>query len=100
MITCYLKYEIDPNKVQEFEYYARTWIRLVEKFGGIHHGYYLSHESANDLAIALFSFPSLAKYEEYRNKSLADAECIEAYMFARTSECIRRFDRQFLRQIV
>jgi len=42
----------------------------VEKFGGKHHGYFLPSEGANNLALAMFSFPSLALYEEYRAKSM------------------------------
>ena len=68
MITCYLRYVIDPYKVQEFEEYGRMWIDLVNKFGGIHHGYFLPHEGPNNIGIALFSFPSLAAYEEYRKR--------------------------------
>jgi len=75
MITCYLRYEIDPDKVAGFEDYTKLWIPLVERFGGTHHGYFLPHESANDLAIALFSFPSLAAYETYSTKSLEDQDC-------------------------
>lgn len=41
MITCYLRYIIDPYKLQEFERYGKMWIPLVEKFGGTHHGYFL-----------------------------------------------------------
>ena len=100
MITCYLKYEIDPNKVEAFETYARAWIPLVEKFGGTHHGYFMPHESANDLAIALFSFPSLTAYEKYRLDSRDDPDCQNAYELAARSGCIRRYDRQFLRPVV
>ena len=32
MITCYLRYVIDPYKVSEFEQYAKMWIPLVNKF--------------------------------------------------------------------
>ena len=38
MVTCYIKYIIDPNKVEQFEQYAKMWIPLVAKFGGQHHG--------------------------------------------------------------
>ena len=38
MITCYLRYVIDPYKLREFECYGKLWIPLVEKFGGKHHG--------------------------------------------------------------
>ncbi|MEM9908514.1 MAG: NIPSNAP family protein [Cyanobacteria bacterium P01_D01_bin.44] len=99
MITCYLRYTIDPAKVAEFEHYGRLWIPLVEKFGGMHHGYFLPKESANDLAVALFSFPSLSAYEEYRAKSASDHECQEAFRYAKETECILRFERQFLRPV-
>lgn len=99
MITCYITYEIDPDKLAEFEHYAKLWIPLVERFGGTHHGYYLPHESASDLAVALFSFPSLAEYEVYREKSREDADCQAAFRYATDTQCIRRYDRQFLRPV-
>lgn len=99
MITCYVHYELNPSKIPEFEEYARAWVPLVEKFGGTHHGYYLPHESPNDLAVCLFSFPSLADYEDYRTKSLTDSDCQKAYRMAEDTECIRRYDRFFLRPL-
>ena len=99
MITCYLRYEIDPDNVSEFEEYARLWLALLPKFGGEHHGYFLPHKSANDLAVALFSFPSLAAYEEYRAASKKDPECLEAFDYAARTGCIKRYDRQFLRPL-
>lgn len=53
MITCYVRYVIDPKKVKEFEEYAKMWIPLVEKFGGQHNGYFLPSEGANNVALAL-----------------------------------------------
>ena len=100
MITCYLSYQIDPNKVKEFEVYAKAWITLVERFGGQHHGYYLPHEGPNDLAFAAFSFPSLADYEIYRRDSALDDDCIRAYEYARKTGCIVRYDRNFLKPIL
>lgn len=99
MITCYIRYRIDMYKVDEFEEYARMWIPLVERFGGDHHGYFLPHESDSDLAVALFSFPSLAEYEEYRTQSMSDAECQAAYAFAEETRCIVSYERQFLRPV-
>ncbi|MDJ0853238.1 MAG: hypothetical protein QNK04_33135 [Myxococcota bacterium] len=40
-MTCFLRYVIDPAKVEEFEHYARLWIPLVDRLGGRHHGYFL-----------------------------------------------------------
>ncbi len=96
MITCYLRYVVDPNKLEEFETYAKMWIPLVEKFGGMHHGYFLPHEGASDIAIALFSFPSLAAYEEYRIKSASDADCRVALKYYQKTKCFVRFDRSFM----
>ncbi|MGO1269728.1 MAG: NIPSNAP family protein, partial [Pseudomonas bubulae] len=76
MITCYLRYVIDPYQLAEFEAYAKVWIPLVAKFGGQHHGYFLPSEGANNIALAMFTFPSLAAYEDYRERSKTDAECI------------------------
>lgn len=57
MITCFLKYEVEMDKLAEFENYAKMWIPLVEKFGGEHHGYFMPSEGASDIAYALFTFP-------------------------------------------
>lgn len=97
MITCYIRYTIDMHKIAAFEEYASRWIELVERFGGTHHGYFLPHESNSDLVIALFSFSSLAEYEEYRTQSANDPDCLAAYEFAQETECIVRYERQFLR---
>ncbi len=99
MVTCYLRYVIDPSKVEEFEHYARLWIPLVERFGGQHHGYFLPSEGANNIALALFTFPSLALYEEYRSKSVEDSECQTAFSYAKETGCILSFERSFFRPV-
>ena len=99
MITCYLRYRIDMYKLSQFEAYAKLWIPLVERFGGIHHGYFLPHEGDSDTAVALFSFPSLADYEKYRSDSLLDPDCQAAYAFANETRCIKSYERQFLRAV-
>jgi hypothetical protein len=53
-------YTIDPDKITDFEAFAAAWIRLVDRNGGVHHGYFLPDEGASDHALALFTFPSLA----------------------------------------
>lgn len=99
MITCYLKYLIDPYKVDDFEKYAKMWIPLVNKFGGTHHGYFLPHEGANNIAVALFSFPSLADYEIYRGKMAEDPDCIVAFEHAEKTRCIISYERSFMRPV-
>ncbi|WP_314432538.1 NIPSNAP family protein [Microbacterium lacticum] len=78
MITCVVTYTIDPAKTREFEAFARAWMDLVGRHGGVHHGYFLPSEGASDEALALFSFPSLADYEVYRSRFGVDPEFVEA----------------------
>jgi hypothetical protein len=99
MVTCSLRYVIDPYKLTEFETYARMWIPLVNRLGGMHHGYFLPHEGANNIALALFSFPSLAAYEEYRGRMQADPECQKAFAFAEQTRCIVSYERSFMRPV-
>ena len=99
MITCLLKYEVEMETLEDFEKYAKMWISLVEKFGGKHHGYFLPSEGASDLAYAMFSFPSLAAYEEYRQKAANDPESQKAMEFYKETKCFRRYERSFLRPV-
>ena len=55
MITCHVRYEIDPDRIAAFERFARRCMELVQRSGGIHHGYFLPAEGASDIAYALFS---------------------------------------------
>ena len=88
MITCHVRYEIDPSELEAFERFARTWMELVERHGGIHHGYFLPAEGASDIAYALFSFPSLADYERYRERFGVDPEFIAADRIREESGCV------------
>ncbi len=99
MVTCYLRYVIDPHKIAEFEIYARMWIPLVEKLGGKHHGYFLPHEGPNNIALALFTFPSLAEYERYRGAAASDPECQAAMRYYETTRCFLSFERTFMRPV-
>ena len=100
MITCFIEYKIDMYKVDEFRTYAEMWIPLVEKFGGIHHGYFLPKEGSSDLAVALFSFDSLAAYERYRIEKTNDPDCKEASDHASQTRCILSYKRQFLEPVL
>ena len=100
MITCHLKYEIDPSQIAAFERFAQAWIELVNRHGGTHHGYFLPAEGASDIAYALFSFESLAAYEQYRTKFGVDPDFIEADRIRDESGCVIRYDRSFLRPVL
>ena len=99
MITCHLRYVIDASKITEFEAYCRMWLALVPRFGGIHHGYLLPSEGASNIALASFSFQSLAEYEQYRIQSLQDPECQAAFSFARETQCFLSYERSFFRPL-
>lgn len=100
MITCTLRYIIDPYKLAEFEHYAKLWIPLVTRMGGTHHGYFLPHEGPNNIALALFSFPTLAAYEVYRIELAVDAECQAALAYGEKTRCIISYERTFMKPLL
>ncbi|MGW9440789.1 NIPSNAP family protein [Streptomyces sp. NPDC055607] len=100
MITCVVRYTIDPRKIAAFERFGRRWMELVQAHGGTHHGYFLPAEGASDEALALFSFPGLAAYEEYRRLFGRDPEFIEADRIRDDSGCVLRYERTFMRPLL
>lgn len=100
MITCVVHYTIDPGQTEAFERFAQAWMRLVNKHGGGHHGYFLPAEGASDLALALFSFESLASYEHYRTLFGRDPEFIAADRIRDESGCVLRYERTFMRPLL
>jgi NIPSNAP protein len=100
MITCCVRYEIDPDKIDDFERFAQAWIGLVNRHGGTHHGYFLPSEGASDIALALFSFPSFADYERYRARFGSDPEFVAADRIRDESGCVRRYERTFMRPLL
>ncbi len=100
MITCVVDYTIDPSEIEAFERFANEWTRLVNAHGGTHHGYFLPSEGSSDRAMALFSFPSLAAYEEYRTLFGVDPEFIAADRIRDESRCVVRYDRSFMRPLL
>ena len=56
-------------------------------------------EGANNIALALFTFPSLAEYERYRQQSMQDAQCQAAFKYAEDTRCILSYERSFFRPV-
>jgi hypothetical protein len=83
----------------EFETYGKMWIPLVEKLGGTHHGYFLPSEGASNVALAMFSFPSLAAYEGYRTAAASDLECQAAIRYFNETKCFLTYERSFFRPV-
>lgn len=100
MITCVVDYTIDPAKIEAFEAFSRRWMTLVNEHGGTHHGYYLPAEGASDKALALFSFPSLAAYEQYRQLFGRHPDFVEADRIRDKSGCVVRYERTFMRPLL
>jgi hypothetical protein len=100
MITCVVEYVIDPAKIAQFEEFAQRWIELVNRHGGTHHGYFLPSEGSSDKALALFSFPSLAAYEQYRELFGVDPDFVAADRIRDESGCVLRYDRSFMRPLL
>jgi hypothetical protein len=66
----------------------------------MHHGYFLPAEGASDKALALFSFPSLAAYEQYRALSGTHPDFIEADRIRDDSRCVLPYQRTFMRPLL
>lgn len=99
MITCVIQYTLDPHQAADFEKYAAAWPPVIERCGGRLQGYFLPKEGANDFALALVEFDSLAAYEQYRERLAEDPEAQANVEFARQSRCITAERRSFLRKI-
>ena len=97
MITCFIRYDIDPNRREAFEEYARMWGQAIPRCGADLVGYFAPHEGAASLAYGVYSLPSLAAYEAYRARLRDHPLGREAFAFARRENFIRAEDRSFLR---
>lgn len=98
-ITCCIQYTLDPRKVEAFEEYATRWPPIIERCGGDLIGYYLPKEGANNFAVALIDFASLADYELYRQRLVADAGARQNFTEAQEAACILAESRSFLRRV-
>jgi hypothetical protein len=96
MITCFIRYQIDPFQREAFAEYARNWGRIIPECGGHLVGYFLPYEGTNDIGWGLIAFPSLAAYEAYRAKLRSHAGARENFTMAQTKRFILREERTFV----
>ncbi len=94
-ITCFIRYEIDPFKKDQFTAYAENWARIIPRLGGHLLGYFVPHEGSNYEAWGLISFSSLAAYEAYRQRLREDAEAAANFAFAKQERFILKEERTF-----
>jgi hypothetical protein len=97
-LTCCIRYTLDAHRIGDFEEYARRWPPIIERCGGLLTGYFLPKEGANNFALALIEFDSLASYESYRARLAADPDARANVAHARETRCILVEDRTFLRR--
>ena len=97
MLTCCIRYEIDPFKCEQFAQYARTWGQAIPRCGADLIGYFRPHEGSLTTAYALYNIESLAAYEAYRARLRADPLGRENYDFAKSERFILKEDRIFLK---
>lgn len=113
-ITCFIRYTLDLSKTAEFEHYAQVWMRLIEMYGGTHHGYYMpdaappsatfsfpgiGEAGPNNVAVALFSFPTLEVYEDYRREVAKDPECVAVTKHFEETNCFTKYERTFVKAV-
>jgi hypothetical protein len=114
MFTCVIRYRVEPEKLPEFREYAHAWIALIRKYGGTHHGYFvpgtaddslpdptfsfpgLGVAAPPDTAFALFSFPSVEAYDQYRVAVAEDEDCKAATARFNETPCFSGYERSFL----
>lgn len=99
MLTCFIRYEIDPFKVAEFESYARNWGQAIPANGADLIGYFAPHEGSATTAYAVYNIENLAAYEAYRARLRESPEGRENYAFAKRERFIQREDRAFFRLV-
>jgi hypothetical protein len=89
---------LDPHHLPDFEDYALRWPPIITRCGGNLLGYFLPKEGANNFALALIDFESLAAYETYRKKLAEDSDAKENVAHAQQTRCILVEERSFLRR--
>jgi len=97
MITCFIRYQIDPTKKEQFNQYARNWGQAIPRCGADLIGYFAPHEGSSTLAYGVYSIENLAEYEAYRARLAADPLGQENYEFAQKEKFLLREDRTFLK---
>ncbi|SLN56164.1 hypothetical protein PEL8287_03015 [Roseovarius litorisediminis] len=99
MLTCVIRYQIDPTKKEQFIQYSRNWGQAIPRCGADLIGYYAPHEGSSTLAYGIYNIPSLAEYEAYRERLAADPLGCENYAFAQSEKFLLREDRTFLKLV-
>jgi hypothetical protein len=100
MLTLCIRYTLNPDKVAEFEAYARSVVGPIERCGGKVVGYFAPTKFAGptNVGLSLIDFPNLAAYERYREALAADSEHVNVARRAAQSGVILVEDRSFVQR--
>lgn len=99
MITCFIRYQIDPFKRDQFAEYARNWGQAIPQCGADLVGYFAPHEGSLTTAYGVYNIASLAAYEAYRARLSAHPLGQSNYDFATRERFILSEDRIFLKSV-
>ena len=101
MLTLCIRYTIDPRRLADFDSYAKSLRSAVERCGGRFVDYYLPTKfaGATDIALGLIDFPTLAAYEQYRDRLATDPDASEAGRRVDQAGCILREERSFVSRV-
>lgn len=97
MLTCIIRYHIDPTKKPQFEEYSRNWGQAIPRCGADLIGYFAPHEGSSTLAYGIYNIANLAAYEDYRARLAVDPLGRENYEFAMREKFLLREDRTWLK---
>ena len=99
MITCFIRYDIEPWGRDAFVDYARTWGQAIPDCGADVIGYFAPHEGSATTAYGVYTIGSLAEYEAYRARLKDHPLGRQNFAFAQGERFIRREDRVFLARV-
>jgi hypothetical protein len=99
VITVFIRYTLEPGRLDDFRLYAQRWLEIIPCSGGDLLGYLMPHEGTNYAAYGLVSFSCLAEYELYRLRLKASDGRRANFDFAKERGFILREDRSFLIQV-
>jgi hypothetical protein len=101
MITLSIRYTLDASKLADFAAYAETLQKPLKRCGGSLVGYYLPTKLAGptNIALALIDFPSLAAYEQYRERLADDPDAADCLRRVESAGAILIEDRTILRRV-
>lgn len=99
MITCFIRYQLDPYKVAAFEQYARAWTDIIPRCGAQFVGYFAPHEGSATTAYGVYSIEDLTAYEAYRSRLVTDPAARSNFELSHREQFVQREDRLFLRKV-